>query len=197
MSSIKELLAKRKQIKAKKPVFVMQDAHKHKKLQQHWRKPRGIDSKIRLNLKGYNKRVQIGYGSPSAVKGLDRSGLMPVIVANVDQLLRLDKEKEGAVISSSVGMKKRMDIINKAKSSNISILNVKNIDKALQAITDKIKAKKEEKEMREKKKTDKKTKEEKKKEDKLAEKVDKVLSDEEKAAEDKKEKDKLLTKKEI
>jgi large subunit ribosomal protein L32e len=194
MKSIKELLKIRKEIKRRKPTFVMQDAHKIKCLPKHWRKPRGIDSKIRLNLKGYNKRIQVGYGSPKAVEGCHPSGLMPIMVANVDDLSKLNKEKQGAVIVGSVGMKKRVDIIKKSKELGITLLNIKDNDKFLQAVTDKLKIRKEEKEKRNKKKTEKKVKEEKKKEDKLA---DKVLTEEEKSAAEKKEKDKLLTKKDI
>jgi large subunit ribosomal protein L32e len=194
MSTIKDLLEQRKERKRRMPDFVMQDSHKHKKLKMHWRKPRGIDSKIRLNLRGYNKAVEIGYGSPKPVKFMDKSGLMPVVVGDIRGLLKVNKEREGIIIASSVGKKKRVGIIAKAKELGIKILNIKDADKYAQSVQDELKARKEEKAKREKRKEERKKEEKTKKEDKLA---DKVLSEEEKAAQEKKEKDKLLTQKQI
>ena len=71
-----ELLDKRRRIKKKKPDFIMQSAHKKSRLEQKWKRPRGIDSKMRLNLKGHQKCVEVGYRSPRAVRGLDKSGLL-------------------------------------------------------------------------------------------------------------------------
>jgi large subunit ribosomal protein L32e len=194
-SRIKELLEIRKEIKRRKPVFVMQDAHKMKRLKPHWRKPRGIDSKIRLNLKGYNTAVEVGYGSPKEVRGLDRSGLEPIIVANALDVERLDNLKQGAIISGTVGNKKKIEIIKKAKELNVTILNLKQPDKFAEKVAEDLKKRKEEKTNRKKKKEERKEQEKKKeRKDELA---DKVLTEEEKAEADKKDKEKLLTKKQL
>ena len=63
------LLQLRKRIKAKKPNFVRQDSHKQKEVKKKWRKPKGMQSKMRLKKKGYRKSVSIGYGSPKKVNG--------------------------------------------------------------------------------------------------------------------------------
>ena len=191
---LKELLQKRKEIKRRKPTFVMQDAHKMKRLAQHWRKPRGTDSKIRLNLKGYNKRVQPGYGSPKEVKFMDPKGLMPVQVANVADLEKIDKKTQGALVLSGVGKRKKVEIIKKAKELEIVLLNVKDADKFVTSVTEKLNARKAEKVKREEKKSKRKQE---KKEEKKEEIADKVATEEDKAAQEKKEKDKVLTKKEI
>lgn len=188
---MKELLAKRKQIKRKKPEFTQQDAHKMNRLEKKWKRPRGIDSKMRLNLKGYKKKVQIGYGSPKLVRGLSKDGLKKVIVSSIKDLEGIDK-KEGIVISKTVGDRKRKEILTKAKELSLTVLNM-DIDKKLKSIDDNMEVRKAKKKKREKKQADKKAKEKKtEKKDKLAE---KVLSEEEKVKEDKKEKDKVLTKK--
>ncbi len=194
MKDLKNLLLKRKLIKAKKPHFVMQDAHKLKRLKDRWTKPRGIDSKMRLNLKGYHKSVEPGYGSPKEVRGLDRSGLEPIIVSNVADLEKLNSKKQGAIINGKMGNKKRIEVLKKAKELDIKVLNIKNTDNKIAKIEQEFKARKEDKAKTAKKKEEKKAKESKKdkKEDKLAEKV----TEEEKAAAEKKEKDKVLTKKE-
>ena len=196
MADIKGLLEKRKAIKAKKPKFVRQDSHKIKRVGRKWRRPKGIDSKIRLRLKAYHKHVEMGYGSPKEVKGMDKSGLMAVIVANAKELEGVDKGKEGAVISSSVGRKKRVGILNKAKELAIKILNIREPEKYIEKVQQELKLRKEKKGKREKKKTERKEKEKKKTkdEDKLAE---KIMTEEEKQEQEKKEKDKILTKKEM
>lgn len=191
---MRELLAKRKQIKRKKPDFAMQDAHKKSRLKQKWRKPRGIDSKMRLNLRGYNKCVEPGYGAPKLVKELDKSGLQPILICTEKELDKINKEKQGVIISSRTGKKKRIAIIKKANELSVKMLNIKNPEEYIKMIGENMKSRKEEKKKKEKQKEEKKAKVEKKKEDKLA---DKVLSEEEKSAAEKKEKDKLLTKKEI
>src|SRR3989338_6427060 len=98
MSSIKQLLEIRKRMKRKKPSFLAQDSHKKVSIRKRWTKPKGWHSKIRLGIKGYRKRVKVGYGSPSKVKFLDKTGLMPVLVYNVDQLLSINKETYIATI---------------------------------------------------------------------------------------------------
>ena len=194
---MKKLLEKRKESKKKKPEFNMQDSHKLNRLKRKWRRPRGSDSKIRQNMKGYSKTVQPGYGSPKAVKGLHKSGLKPVIVSSLKDLEKTDKEKEGAIIKSTVGDRKKTTIIAKAKELGVKILNIRDPDKYIAAVDEKFKARTALKAKKQKEKIENKKKEEKKQkkeEDKLAE---KVISEEEKADLDKKEKDKLLTKKDI
>lgn len=194
MTEIKDLLEKRKATKKKMPDFIMQDAHKLSRLKKKWRRPRGSDSKMRQGFKSYCKSVEPGYGSPKEVKGMDRSGLYPVRVESIKILEKINKEKQGIIIKSCVGKKKKVDIINKAKELNIKILNIKDSEKYLSDIEVEMKSRKDERTKKKKLKEDKKVKEEKKekKEEKLS---DKIISEEEKAKEEKKEKDKILTKK--
>ena len=49
--STKKMLELRAKLKKKKPRFIRQDAHKIKRIDKSWRKPRGKDSKIKQNLK--------------------------------------------------------------------------------------------------------------------------------------------------
>jgi len=65
---MKKLLELRKKIKQRKPEFIRQDAHKKAKLKRKWVRPRGIDSKIRLGLKGYGKKPSTGWSSPKGTK---------------------------------------------------------------------------------------------------------------------------------
>lgn len=186
MLPIKELLEIRKQIKSRKPDFVRQDVHKQKKLGRKWRRPKGLHSKIRLNLKGRGKNVSAGYRSPKNVRHLHKSGLWQCIIKSSRDFEGLDAKKSCLIISSSLGNRKRVIILKQAKERGFNVLNIKNPDEYVKKIEDimvlKRKAKKEKKE--------KETKTEKKKE-KLTEKVE----EEKKKEIEKKERDKILTKK--
>ena len=119
----KELVKLREEVKAKKPEFRRQESWRYKRVKESWRRPRGIDSKMRRKKKGWPKLVDIGYGSPRLARHLHPSGYRDVLVYNVDDLLKLDKERDAARIASTVGRRKRMEIIRKAKQLDIKLLN--------------------------------------------------------------------------
>ncbi len=116
------LLETRNKLKRKKPKFLRQDAHKRKRLSQSWRRPRGIHSKMREQIKGRRRSPRIGWGSPRAVRGLTREGFVPVHVHNVSQLATI---AQPLIISRTVGTKNRMLIIKKAMEKKLKILNIK------------------------------------------------------------------------
>lgn len=187
----KDLLELRKKAKAKKPNFIRQDAHKKAEISKKWRRPKGFQSKMRLHKKGYRKSPSQGYRSPSIVRGLDPSGFVPVMVSAKKDFEKLDVKKQGAIIAKAVGMKKRVELVNYAKEKGIIVLNIKDFDKFLAKVNEKLKEEKEKRKEKKKEKEEKKEAKPKKKEA-LAEK----LTEEEKKEQEKKEQDKLLTKKE-
>ena len=137
------LLQLRKESKENKPEFIRQDTNKKKRLGIKWRKPKGLHSKIRQHLKGRRKSPSPGYKSPKKIKGQHSSGLVMVRVFSVKDLSELNKESEGAIIPKTVGMRKRYEILKKAKELNIKILNI-NIDEYIKKIEDFISSKKKE-----------------------------------------------------
>ncbi|MBI2541106.1 50S ribosomal protein L32e [Candidatus Woesearchaeota archaeon] len=190
---IENLLKIRNEMKDRKPHFIRQDHQRRKKLGRKlkWRKPKGIHSKIRHQLKGRRKMPSPGHKSPSKVRGLHASGLKITRVHSVNGLGTINKGAEGIVIAKQVGAKKKLDILKKAKELGISVLNL-NIDERIRKIEDFINSKKSGKGP---KKDDKQKPEAKKEEIRQKEKEQK-LTDEEKKEAEKKEKDRLLTKKE-
>jgi len=181
------LLELRNKLKRKKPDFIRTDAHKKKRLEENWRRPRGRHNKIRLCKKGHRKKPSQGYRSPKAVRGLDKSGLKPVVVKNVSDLVSLDKQKDGAVISGNVGKRKKIEIAKKGIELGITFLNF-DPKKFLEKIEQEKKVKEEEKA----KKKEKKEAEVKEKKEKEAEKKEEA---EKKKEELEKEKEKVLIKK--
>ena len=55
---MKELLELKKKIKKKKPNFTRQETHKKSKLKKKWRRPKGIQSKLRLNKRAIKRGFQ-------------------------------------------------------------------------------------------------------------------------------------------
>jgi large subunit ribosomal protein L32e len=151
MESIAELLELRKRIKSKKPDFIRQDAHKKKRLSKKWRKPKGLQSKIRLRLKGRAKHVSGGYRSPSKVRYLHKSGLQQCVIKSLKDFEGLDSKKSCLIISSTLGNKKRIVILKKAKEEGFAVLNFNNPDEFIKNAEDKTDLNRKKKEEEEKK----------------------------------------------
>lgn len=113
----------RKKAKKKKPSFRRQEGYRYKRLSDSWRRPRGRHSKLRKGEKARGKKPSVGYRSPDEVRNLTRDGYIPVHVSNKADLGKIDPKKEVAVIRSSVGRKKRMEIVTEAEKMKIKVLN--------------------------------------------------------------------------
>ena len=188
---MKKLIILRKAMKAKKPNFIRQDSHKKKRVGVAWKKPKGLQSKMRLCRKGYRKSASTGYGSPKQVAGLSKEGLVKINVACVKDFENIDNKAQGIIINSSVGNRKRLEIFKAAKEKQITVLNIKDTEKYAAKI-ESVRNKKKEEQMKKDTEKKKKVKEaEEKKSEKLESKVESV-SDEDKKLIEKKEKDKVL-----
>jgi large subunit ribosomal protein L32e len=120
---VDRLLKVRSRQKAKKPEFNRHDSHKKKRLSTSWRKPRGLHNKLRQQVAAKGKLVRPGFGSPRDVKGYHPSGFREVLVFNVKDI---DETHDCVVrIASTVGMKKRREIVAKALEKNLRVLNAK------------------------------------------------------------------------
>lgn len=113
----------RKRLKSKKPTFRRQESWRYKRVSQIWRKPDGIDSKMRAKLKGWPKLAEIGYRGPRKARNLHPSGYQEVLIRNADDLGGVDPETQAARIAHSVGMKKRAEISLRAGERHIYIVN--------------------------------------------------------------------------
>jgi len=121
----KEKLAVRKQIKNRTPEFLREEWFRYKRVPKNWRRPDGITSKMRINLKYRPSKVRVGFGGPKEVRGLHPSGFEEVIVHNTSDLEKIDPKRQAARIGSTVGTKKRLDIAKKAEELEIRLLNMR------------------------------------------------------------------------
>jgi len=123
----------RRRVKAKKPDFIRQESWRYKRLKENWRRPKGIDNKMRRKIKGWPQTVNTGYRGPKAARGLHPSGYQEILVYNVDDLKKVDPKTQAIRIAHTVGKKKRVQIITEARKKRIVILNVKEIKEAEEA----------------------------------------------------------------
>jgi large subunit ribosomal protein L32e len=132
----KKLLALRRRHKRNKPEFVRQEGWRYVRLEGSWRRPRGKDSKMRLGVKGWPKKVRAGYGSPKITRGLHPSGLKQILIASKRDLDEAGPpEGKILVLSSKLGRKLREALAKEASSRGFLIANYKTriVEKAEEA----------------------------------------------------------------
>ena len=122
-----DLLRARKKVSETRPRFVRQESWRYIRLAENWRKPKGIDNKMRKQVSGVPPIVKVGYRGPKKARGLHPSGYRDRLVHNIRDLEKLDPKSEAARIGHTVGRRKRIDIISKASSLGIKVLNKSNL----------------------------------------------------------------------
>ena len=118
------LLKIKKNMAQKKPSFKRIESWRYKRVKGGWRAAKGIDSKTRQKLKSGVKSPNIGYRTPKKIRGLHPSGLQEVIIKNIKDLDELNPKIHGIKISSTIGSKKRMDMIEFAQFRRFKIFNL-------------------------------------------------------------------------
>lgn len=114
----------KKRFSARKPGFVRPESWRYDRLKENWRRPRGLDHKVRLKYAGWPPAVGIGYRTPKVARDLHPSGYKEVLVFNSDQLRKVDPESEVVRVAHAVGMRKRAVIVAEARKRKIKILNM-------------------------------------------------------------------------
>ncbi|MBI3840770.1 MAG: 50S ribosomal protein L32e [Thaumarchaeota archaeon] len=120
---LKELVAKRKEISSTRPKFVRQESWRYVRIHPEWRKPKGIDSKMRRQDKGWPKLVRIGYRGPVKARGLHPSGHFEVLVHRPGDLEGMVPGRDVARIGATVGAKKRDAILSRATELGLRVVN--------------------------------------------------------------------------
>lgn len=145
--TIEKLVKVRNQLKSRKPKFKRPQTNQFAKLKNSnkWRKPKGMGNKVRRRRRGLSKMPTVGYGSPSLVRHLNKEGFREVIINNIADLANIKSKEDIAKISSNVGGKKKLEILSEIKKKNLSVSNVKDIDKKIKELTKQKKVKTEKK----------------------------------------------------
>ncbi len=130
----RRLMRLKKKMSQKRPHFRQFEEWRLVRIKDHWRKPKGIDNKMRQKRKGWPRTVNVGYRSPKAVRHLHPSGMEEVAVFNVGDLTIVDPETQVARIGGTVGRRKRRFILKEAIELGIRILNPGDIELEEEAV---------------------------------------------------------------
>ncbi len=135
MSKLGRLMKLKRKMKQKKPEFMRMDEWRFIRIarKDSWRRPKGLDNKIRKEIKGYPPRVKVGYRTPKDVRGLHPSGFIEVLVYRPQDLESLDPSKHAIRIAHTVGKKKRIEIIKEAIKRGFKILNLRKEEREMLA----------------------------------------------------------------
>ncbi|MHA1410321.1 MAG: 50S ribosomal protein L32e [Candidatus Odinarchaeia archaeon] len=129
MEEVGRLLRLRKQMKQKLPKFIRQECWRYKRVHEPWRRPKGIDNKVRKKRKGFIKMPDIGYRTPRKVRGFHPSGKKEVIITQVNELDAYNPEEYIIRISGKLGLLKKLDVYEKAEELGFKVINKPIIEK--------------------------------------------------------------------
>ena len=107
---------KRKIVKKRTKKFTRFQADRFKRMNPAWRKPRGIDGRVRRRFKGSTLCPKIGYGSDKKTRFRLKNGFYKFVVrcpADLEMLL-MHNEKYAVEVAHNVGAKKRKEIVERA-----------------------------------------------------------------------------------
>ncbi|RAL04788.1 60S ribosomal eL32 domain-containing protein [Aspergillus ibericus CBS 121593] len=114
-------------VKKRTKRFWRHQSDRFKCVPESWRKPKGIDNRVRRRFKGNIPMPSIGYGSNKKTKHMMPSGHKAFLVHNPKdvELLLMHNRTYAAEIASAVSSRKRVDIIAKAKALGVKVTNPK------------------------------------------------------------------------
>ncbi|KAH7640794.1 ribosomal protein L32 [Dermatophagoides farinae] len=112
-------------IKKRTKKFRRHQSDRYRKLKPNWRKPKGIDNRVRRRFKGQILMPNIGYGSARKTKHMLPNGFRKVLVHNLKELevLMMMNRRYCAEIAHSVSSKKRKEIVERARQLSIKVTN--------------------------------------------------------------------------
>ncbi|KAI5172754.1 large subunit ribosomal protein L32e [Nematocida sp. LUAm3] len=112
-------------VKKTKREFNRFQSDQFKRLGQAWRRPRGIDNRVRKGHKGLMKMPGVGYKGDKLVRHILPNGFKKVLVYTLKDLEALTSLNRVycAEIAKQVGAKKRVDIIKRAADLGIVVTN--------------------------------------------------------------------------
>ena len=121
------MVQKIKIVKKKKNTFNRFEHDRYYRLDRSWRRPHGIDCRVRRRYRGTQRCPKIGYGSNKKTRFLLPNYKLKYVVHNMKELecLMMNNEKYCAEIAATVGAVLRKDMVKRAKSKKIEELEKK------------------------------------------------------------------------
>merc|ERR1712154_470524 len=118
-------LKKPKIVKKRTKKFIRHQSDRYLRVKSNWRKPKGIDNRVRRRFKGRYLMPNIGYGTANRCKHLTPEGFKRFVVRNVRELeiLMMQNRTVAAEIAHNVSSRKRKDIVERAQQLAIKVTN--------------------------------------------------------------------------
>merc|ERR1711939_1132747 len=118
-------LSRPKIVKKKTTKFKRHQSDRFITVKEAWRRPKGIDSRVRRKFKGKTLMPNIGYGSNKKTRHVLPSGFKKFLVKNVAdlELLLMYNRTYAAEVAHSVSKKTREAILECAKVLDVKVTN--------------------------------------------------------------------------
>ncbi|KAL1914749.1 60S ribosomal protein eL32 [Calcarisporiella thermophila] len=118
-------VAKHSIVKKRTKPFKRHQSDRYKSVKESWRKPKGIDNRVRRRFKGQIPMPSIGYGSNRKTRHMLPNGFKKFVVSNVKELdlLLMHNRTFAAEIAHNVSAKNRVAIVERAKELNVRVTN--------------------------------------------------------------------------
>ena len=97
------------------------------KLRPNWRKPKGIDNRVRRKFRSTKKMPQIGFKNNKKTRFVLQNGFREFVIKNEQDLevLLMHNKAFCGVLAGSLGRKKRAKILERARELNVKVVNGK------------------------------------------------------------------------
>eukprot|EP00501_MAST-03F_sp_TOSAG23-6_P001178 GSMAST32.ASY1.ANO1.1222.1 assembled CDS len=114
-----------KKVKKRTKAFKRFQSNRFMRVKESWRRPRGIDCRVRRRFRGAIKMANIGYGNNKKTRHVLPCGLKKFRVSNTAELemLIMQNRKFAAEICHNVSARKRKMIVDRAAELRITVLN--------------------------------------------------------------------------
>jgi large subunit ribosomal protein L32e len=118
-------LARRKKEVKKRKHFDRHQCDRKLCVKPSWRRPKGIDGRVRRKFKGAIRMPNAGYGTNKRDKHVLPNGFRKYVVHNVGELelLMMHNRVFCAEVAHSVSARKRKDIVERAAQLNVALTN--------------------------------------------------------------------------
>uniref|UniRef100_G1PZI9 60S ribosomal protein L32 n=1 Tax=Myotis lucifugus TaxID=59463 RepID=G1PZI9_MYOLU len=118
-------LVKPKMVKKRTEKFIRHQSDRYVTIERNWRKPRGVDNRVRRRVKGQTLMPNIGYGSNKKTKHMLPGGFRKFLVHNAKELevLLMCNKSHCAETAHNVSSKNRKAVVERAAQLAIRVTN--------------------------------------------------------------------------
>ncbi|CAN6545034.1 hypothetical protein ACFX13_036182 [Malus domestica] len=118
-------LLKKQIVKKRKTHFKRPQSDRKHCVKESWRRPKGIDSRVRRKFKGCALMPNIGYGSDKKTRHYLPNKFKKFVVHNVKEveLLMMHNRTYCAEIAHNISTRKRKEIVERAAQLDVVVTN--------------------------------------------------------------------------